>query len=73
MEADAVHENVAAVDLAGGLARMEPSVAPDILWGARALALADAQWAARVLERWEEGESSLLVALTDRAAPANTA
>ena len=35
--ADAVHESIAAVDLAGGLARQEPELTPQILWGARAL------------------------------------
>jgi Iron-containing redox enzyme len=37
VEADAVHENIAAYDLAGGLARQEPELAADILFGARAL------------------------------------
>jgi hypothetical protein len=39
VEADAVHENIAAydLDLAGGLARQEPELAADILYGARAL------------------------------------
>jgi len=60
VEADAVHENVAAVDLAGGLARDEPKVAPDIIWGARALAELDARWGGHVLAAWERGESSLL-------------
>ena len=59
VEADAVHENIAAVDLAGGLARQEPWLAADILWGARALAALDARWAASVLDAWEAGESSL--------------
>src|SRR6201999_1753425 len=36
--ADAVHENVAAVDLAGGLARQQPELAADVLWGAAGLA-----------------------------------
>jgi hypothetical protein len=69
VEADAVHENVAAVDLAGGLARMEPEVAPDILWGARALAELDARWGAYVLGAWERGETSLLASVS-AAAPA---
>jgi hypothetical protein len=58
--ADAVHENIAAVDLAGGLARQDPSVAADILWGASTLSHLDARWAAHVLNAWERGESSLL-------------
>jgi Iron-containing redox enzyme len=59
VEADAVHENVAAVDLAGGLARAEPAVAGDILWGARALSELDRRWADHVLDAWETGASSL--------------
>ena len=39
VEADAVHENIAAYDLAGGLARQEPELAADIIFGARALLL----------------------------------
>jgi hypothetical protein len=63
VEADAVHENVAAVDLAGGLARQEPAVAADILWGARALVDVEARWARHLLAAWETGRSSLLVPL----------
>jgi hypothetical protein len=58
--ADAVHENIAAVDLAGGLARQQPDTADDILWGARALTLLDGRWASYVLAAWETGRSSLL-------------
>ncbi len=61
--ADAVHENVAAVDLAGGLAREEPAVAPDILWGARALGAVEGSWSSHLLERWESGTTSLRVPL----------
>ena len=57
--ADAVHENIAAVDLAGGLARDEPELARDILWGARALIHVEANWARHLLGAWERGESSL--------------
>jgi hypothetical protein len=64
VEADAVHEVIAAWDLAGGLAREEPDVAADILFGARASIALEARWAARLLGSWEAGESSL------RAAPA---
>ena len=65
--ADAVHENVAAVDLAGGLARQEPALAPDILWGAAALVELDARFARHLLESWRAGRSSLRRAI---AAPA---
>jgi hypothetical protein len=61
--ADAVHESIAAVDLAGGLARQEPELTPQILWGGRALIELDARWGTRVLEAWEEGRSSLLAPL----------
>ena len=58
--ADAVHESVAAVDLAGGLAKQEPALAGHILWGARALVEVEARWARHILEAWEDGRSSLL-------------
>ena len=59
VEADAVHENIAAVDLAGGLARAEPELTGQIIWGARALAELDARWARQLLECWRTGVSSL--------------
>jgi hypothetical protein len=73
VEADAVHESIAAVDLAGGLARQEPRLGPQILWGARALVFVEGLWARHVLGAWERGESSLLAAealLGGHAAPA---
>ena len=69
VEADAVHENIAAVDMAGGLMRREPDVAADVLFGARALAALDRLWADHVLASWEAGESSLRIPL-EQAAPA---
>jgi hypothetical protein len=59
VEADAVHENIAAWDLAGGLAADEPEVAADILFGARALLQVEARWATHLMDSWEHGESSL--------------
>jgi hypothetical protein len=64
VEADAVHENIAAVDLAGGLARTEPELAADILWGARALVAVDARWSAHLLDSWASGRTSLRAPLT---------
>jgi heme oxygenase-like protein len=61
--ADAVHENIAAVDLAGGLVAQEPELSRTVLWGARVLSHLDARWAASVLAAWRAGRSSL------RAAP----
>src|SRR5436305_757875 len=63
--ADAVHEAIAAVDLAGGLASQEPALGPDILWGARALGHLDARWGSHVLRCWDEDRTSLLRELTD--------
>jgi hypothetical protein len=68
VEADAVHENVAAVDLAGGLVRIEPGLAGDVLWGARALVDVEARWARHLLGAWEAGQSSLLIPLAGVAA-----
>jgi hypothetical protein len=59
VEADAVHENIAAWDLAGGLAAEEPEVAADILFGARALLQIEARWASHLMDSWERGETSL--------------
>ncbi len=61
--ADAVHESIAAVDLAGGLAAAEPDLAADVLWGARALVAVDGAWARHVKAAWDEGRSSLRVPL----------
>lgn len=61
--ADAVHEAIAAVDLAGGLAHQDATLSADIVWGARALDHLDARWASHVLERWGEGQNSLLAEL----------
>jgi hypothetical protein len=63
VEADAVHEQVAAWDLAGGLARAEPALADDILWGAAALLEVEGRCARRILDAWARGASSLLAPL----------
>jgi hypothetical protein len=67
VEADAVHENLAAVDLAGGLARQDPRLGAEVIWGARALVDVEARWAHHLMDRWEAGESSLLLPLTEPA------
>jgi hypothetical protein len=60
VEADSVHENIAAYDLAGGLARAEPEIAADIVFGARALLHLEDRFAHHLLAAWEGGETSLL-------------
>ena len=61
--ADAIHESIAAVDLAGGLARQQPELARDILWGAATLVALEANFARHLLGAWEEGVSSLRLRL----------
>jgi hypothetical protein len=63
--ADAIHEQVAAVDLAGGLARQQPELTRDILWGAATLVELDGRLARHVLAAWEDGVSSLRVGLAE--------
>ncbi len=63
VEADAVHEAVAAHDLAGGLARSEPELAADILFGARALLMLEARFAGELIDAWADHRSSLRLPL----------
>ncbi len=57
--ADAVHEQIAAWDLAGGLVAAEPELAADVLLGAHALLALEGRWAAHLLAAWERDEPSL--------------
>jgi hypothetical protein len=59
VEADAVHEQIAANDLCGGLVRVEPQLAGDVLFGAAAALAVDRLFAAHVLDSWAAGRSSL--------------
>jgi hypothetical protein len=63
VEADALHDAIAVNDLAGGLARDEPELAPQIVFGARALLAVEARFAEHVLGAWSARESSLLAPL----------
>lgn len=67
VEADAVHETLAAHDLAAALATDDPEVAADVVFGARAMILLDLAVARRTMDRWSAGESSLLVPLAAAA------
>jgi hypothetical protein len=58
--ADAVHEAIAAHDLAGALAADDPRTEPDILFGARALIHLDAAASGAILDAWSAGRTSLL-------------
>jgi len=57
--ADALHEQLAAHDLCGGLVRSEPELAEDVLFGAAACLHVDVRFAEHVLGAWEAGRSSL--------------
>ncbi|GIF77771.1 iron-containing redox enzyme family protein [Asanoa siamensis] len=59
VEADSVHEQIAAYDLAGRYAADTPDGARDVLFGARCGLAIDALVARHVIDRWTAGESSL--------------
>jgi hypothetical protein len=60
--ADALHEQLAAHDLCGGLAEAEPQLAEDIVFGAAVCLAIDVRFAEHVLERWAAGAASLRAA-----------
>lgn len=67
--ADAEHQTVAAHQLAGGLEQQEPSLAGDILWGARTLAHLESLVTEKMLAAWERDATSLLREVTAAPAP----
>ena len=60
VEADAVHEAIAANDLAGSLVEDDPRLEPDVLFGGAALLALDGRWAAHVLKAWRDECTALL-------------
>jgi len=60
--ADALHEQLAAHDLCGGLAEAEPELTEDIIFGAAVCLAVDGRFAAHVLDSWAAGGSSLRTA-----------
>ncbi len=60
VEADAVHESIAANDLAGSLVEDDPRMESEVLFGAASLLWVEGRWATHVLDSWREGGSSLL-------------
>lgn len=60
VEADAVHEAIAANDLAGSLVEDDPGMESDVLFGGSALLELDGRWAAHVLDAWRNERSSLV-------------
>jgi len=59
VEADVVHGMVASSRMAGGLARQDPDLAPDIIFGARALMAVESRFAGHLLDSWDKGVTSL--------------
>jgi hypothetical protein len=59
IEADAVHEQIAAHDVAGQLALDEPALVDDILLGAQVALVMDAAVTRHLLDSWAAGRSSL--------------
>ncbi len=62
IEADAVHEQIAAHDLAGRLALDRPELVADILFGAAAALAMDALVGTHLITAWDSGTSALRVA-----------
>jgi hypothetical protein len=59
VEADAVHEQIASVDMCGSLVADEPGLAPDVLFGAACSLAMDGVAATHLLGAWETGRSAL--------------
>lgn len=59
VEADAVHEAIATEDLVGSLVAVEPVLAHDVVFGARALSVLDALSSLAMLRAWRRGRRSL--------------
>ena len=59
VEADSVHDMIAAYDLVGALMREDASMGEDILFGALALTDVEERFAAHLLGGWGDGRSSL--------------
>jgi hypothetical protein len=63
VEADAVHEQIAGRDLAGGLVEAQPDLLADVLFGATAVLAIDGRLSALVTDAWDNGRSSLRTAV----------
>jgi hypothetical protein len=68
VEADAVHEQIAAVDMCGSLVAAEPDLAGDVLFGAACALAVDGLAARQLLGAWEAGRSALRGELSPAAA-----
>ena len=59
VEADSVHEMIAAYDLVGAMLHDDHSIGSEIMFGALALALLERRFAAALMGAWQAGRSSL--------------
>jgi hypothetical protein len=59
VEADAVHEQIASVDMCGSLVAEDPSLAADVLFGAQCSLALDGLTAVHLLDAWEAGRTGL--------------
>jgi hypothetical protein len=59
VEADAVHEQIASVDMCGSLVREDPSLTADVLFGAQCSLALDGLTAVHLLDAWEAGRTGL--------------
>lgn len=59
VQADAVHEQIAAYDMCGGLVEAQPDLAADVLFGAACALAVDRRFAVHLLDQWAAGRSSL--------------
>ncbi|MEV0135793.1 iron-containing redox enzyme family protein [Dactylosporangium sp. NPDC050688] len=71
VEADAVHEQIAAHDLCGGFCAREPQQGGLVLFGAASALALDGRFAGYVLDRWLAGQSSLRGTGSEAGAPLN--
>jgi hypothetical protein len=60
VEADAVHEQIASVDMCGSLVAEDPSLLADVLFGAACSLALDGLTAVHLLSAWEAGRSGLV-------------
>jgi hypothetical protein len=59
VEADAVHEQIASVDMCGSFVGEEPELTADVLFGAACSLAMDGVTATHLLGAWESGRSAL--------------
>ena len=59
VEADRVHQHLAADGMVSGLLEREPDLAGDVLFGARCLQAVESRFTGELLSRWERGRTSL--------------